>query len=209
MEEPATCPYPETLQSSPCSPSKFLRIHFNIILSSMPKSSKWSHSLRFPHHNPVCTFSLPHTCHMPSPSHSSWFHYLVNIGEKYSSIKLLIMQSSSQPFYFILLSTLFSNMLSVCSSLSMRDQVSYPYETTGKINSSVYLIFMFLEVVDWYSHANIYTEKKKHDHMLFTFLYVTVLLWYVHNTLHISSLIHGTTSYQSIAVFEHLYWCAV
>jgi hypothetical protein len=33
----------------------------------------------------------------------------------------------------ILLSTLFSDTLSLCSSLSVRDQVSHPYRTTGKI----------------------------------------------------------------------------
>jgi hypothetical protein len=33
----------------------------------------------------------------------------------------------------ILLSTLFSNTLNLCSSLSVRDQVSHPYRTTGKI----------------------------------------------------------------------------
>jgi hypothetical protein len=33
----------------------------------------------------------------------------------------------------ILLSTLFSNTLSLCFSLSVRDQVSYPYKTTGKL----------------------------------------------------------------------------
>jgi hypothetical protein len=34
----------------------------------------------------------------------------------------------------IVLSTLFSNTLSVCSSLNVRDQVSHPYRTTGKKN---------------------------------------------------------------------------
>jgi hypothetical protein len=33
----------------------------------------------------------------------------------------------------ILLSTLLSNTLSLCSSLSVTDQVSHPYKTTGKI----------------------------------------------------------------------------
>jgi hypothetical protein len=33
----------------------------------------------------------------------------------------------------ILLSTLFSKTLSLCSSLNVRDQVSHPYRTTGKI----------------------------------------------------------------------------
>jgi hypothetical protein len=32
----------------------------------------------------------------------------------------------------ILLSTLLSNTLSLCSSLNVRDQVSHPYKTTGK-----------------------------------------------------------------------------
>jgi len=41
------------------------------MLPSTPGSSKWSPSLRFPHQKPVCTSPLPHTCHMPSPSHSS------------------------------------------------------------------------------------------------------------------------------------------
>jgi hypothetical protein len=43
------------------------------------------------------------------------------------------------------LSTLFSNTLYLCSSLSMTDQVSYPYKTTGKIIFSYILIFKFLE----------------------------------------------------------------
>jgi hypothetical protein len=34
----------------------------------------------------------------------------------------------------ILLSTLFSNTLNLCSSLNVRDQASHPYKTTGKIS---------------------------------------------------------------------------
>jgi polysaccharide pyruvyl transferase WcaK-like protein len=33
----------------------------------------------------------------------------------------------------ILLRTLFSNTLSLCSSLSVRDQISHAYKTTGRI----------------------------------------------------------------------------
>ena len=40
-------------------PSHFLKTHLNIILPSKPGPSKWSLSLRFPHQNPVYTFSLP------------------------------------------------------------------------------------------------------------------------------------------------------
>ena len=46
--------------------SNLFKIHFNIILLSMPKSSKWYLSFRFPHQNPVCISLLPCTQHMPS-----------------------------------------------------------------------------------------------------------------------------------------------
>jgi uncharacterized membrane protein len=45
----------------------------------------------------------------------------------------------------ILLSTLFSNTLNLCSSLNVRDQVSHPYKTTGKI--IILLILNYGEVV--------------------------------------------------------------
>ena len=49
--------------------SHFFKIHFNIIFPTMPGSSKWALSLKFPHQNPVCTSPLPHLCYMPRPSH--------------------------------------------------------------------------------------------------------------------------------------------
>jgi hypothetical protein len=45
----------------------------------------------------------------------------------------------------ILLRTLFSNTLSLCSSLSVRDQVSHPYKTTGRIMVLYILTFTFLD----------------------------------------------------------------
>jgi hypothetical protein len=55
-------------------------------------------------------------------------------------MKLLVTSSLFGPN--ILLSTLFSNTLSLCSSLNVRDQVSHPYKTTGKIIALYILIFM-------------------------------------------------------------------
>jgi len=58
LQVPTTCPYPELDQSSPFSPSHFLKVHLNIILPHTPRSAKWSLSLRFPHQNNVRTFPL-------------------------------------------------------------------------------------------------------------------------------------------------------
>jgi len=51
-------------ESSSTSPTYFLNIHLNIIPPTMPRSCKWSLSLRFSHPN----FLLTHECHMASPS---------------------------------------------------------------------------------------------------------------------------------------------
>ena len=60
--------------------SHFLKIHLTIIiLPSMPRSSKSSLPLRFPHQNPVYVSPLPHTCHMPRPSNSSRFDQPNNV----------------------------------------------------------------------------------------------------------------------------------
>ena len=71
--------FPTKTLYTPLSPIRatclahYLRVHFNIMLSSTTQSSKWSVSLRFPHQNRVWTYSVPHTCHMLHPSFSSWF----------------------------------------------------------------------------------------------------------------------------------------
>ena len=56
--------------------SHLLEIHPNIIHPSTPRSPHWSPSLRFPHQDPIHPPLLTHTCHMPSPSHSSRFFHL-------------------------------------------------------------------------------------------------------------------------------------
>ena len=77
------CPPPVPILSQlhpvPTTPYHFLKIHLNIILLSASGSPQWSLSLRFPHQNPVHPSSLPHTRHMPRPSHSSRFYHPHNI----------------------------------------------------------------------------------------------------------------------------------
>ena len=77
-------PIPILSHSNPLhvTPSHFLKIHFNIILPSTPGSSKWTLSLRFPHHNPAHTSPVPRTCHMPCPSNSSFFTW-ITFGKEY------------------------------------------------------------------------------------------------------------------------------
>ena len=68
------------LQPVPTTPSHFLKIHLDIILTSKSGSPQWSLSLRFPHQSPVHTSPLHHMHHMPRPSHSSRFYHLHNTG---------------------------------------------------------------------------------------------------------------------------------
>jgi hypothetical protein len=46
---------------------------------------------------------------------------------------------------YILLYTVFSNTLRLCSSLEMREDVPYPYKTRGKIIIIYIFIFMVLD----------------------------------------------------------------
>jgi hypothetical protein len=51
----------------------------------------------------------------------------------------------SSLFSPIILSTVFWNTFSLCSYLKVRDKVSHPYRTTGRIIVLYILIFMFLD----------------------------------------------------------------
>ena len=93
--------------------------------------------------------SSPKPCiHLSSPPymlHAPIHLILLNLitqtilGEQYRSLSSSLCKSSSLPCYLVplkpnnLLSTLFSNTLSLCYSLNVSDQVSHPYRTIGKV----------------------------------------------------------------------------
>ena len=115
--------------------SHFLKLQLNIILPSMPESSKWSLSLRFPHQNPVYASPLPIRATCPAN------HIFLNLitwtifGEQYRTFSSSLCTFLHSPLTLsisgpnILLNTLFSNTLSLCTSCNMREQVSHPYLT--------------------------------------------------------------------------------
>jgi hypothetical protein len=82
---------------------------------------------------------------MFSPPHPPWFNHPNNIRRRISSSLCSFLHDPSSYLLGpnILLNTLFSNTLSLCSSPKVRDQVSHPYSTTGKITVLNILIFNF------------------------------------------------------------------
>jgi hypothetical protein len=128
--------------------SSFLKIPFNIILPSTPKSSEWLLPFRLSN-NFVRISHLPHARYMPRPTHPPWSDHPNTIWWRVQIMALLIMQFSPASRHFIPLRSkyfpkhMLSNTLHVCSYLDVRDPVSHPYKTTGRITVLYILIFTF------------------------------------------------------------------
>jgi len=146
---PTTCPMLSQLDAVRTTTSHFLKIHLNIIPLSTPGSPHWSPTLRFAHQKPVYASPLPHTCYVPHWSHSCRCYHPHNIGW---GVQIISSSLFSFPHYpvtstllntIILLSTLFSNALSLRPSLNVSDQVSHTFKTTGKIIIQYFSIFNF------------------------------------------------------------------
>ena len=131
------------------------------IQSIPPLPTSWRHILILSYH--LCLGLFPSgfptkTLHTPLPIHSCPAHLILLdmitptiVGDEYrslSSSSCSFLHSILTPSLLgpnILLSTLFSNTLSLRSSLSVGDQVSHQYKTTGKIIVLYALIFIFLD----------------------------------------------------------------
>ena len=151
---PATCPYPEPARSSvmPPYPTSWRSIlilssHLSLGLRScLFPSGFQTHILYTPLISPVRA-----TC----PAHLI-LHFVTGtiLGEEYRSLSsslcsfLHSLITSSLLVPNVLLNTLFSEALSLISSLSVSDQVSHPYKTTRKNYRSVpNLLYGFLNSV--------------------------------------------------------------
>jgi len=131
--------------------SYFLKIRLKIILPSKPGSSNWSLSLDFPTKTLYTLLLSPIRATCPAQIILLDFNTPTILGEEYRSYRSPLCSynhSSDASFLLgpnILLSTHFSDNLSLRSSLNVNDQVSHPYNKTGRIIVLYILIFKFLD----------------------------------------------------------------
>ena len=140
LQVPTTCSYPEPINPPP---SHFIKIHL-IILPSMARSSTLSLFLTFPNQNNVCTSPVPTCASCPTQSILLDLFNRIIFGNEYRSLSssyslLHSPVTSSLLGPNILLSTLFSNTLSLHSSLNVSEHVSHSYKKNRQNYSSVYL----------------------------------------------------------------------
>ena len=141
-KSPATCSYPEPYQSSWCP---HLPTSWSFILILCCHLRLGLSSCLFPLGFPTKTqyTSLLSLIHVTRPFNLILLDFITRtiLGEQYRSLSSSLCNFLHSPVTSlglnILLSTLLSNTLSLCSFLNWNDQVSHPYKTTEKNYSSV------------------------------------------------------------------------
>jgi len=144
LQDHETCPCSHPDQFTPRPPSNFLKICSNIIFSCMPGSSRWSLSLWFPHQNPVYNSPLPSPIRPICPAHFILLNLITQIifGEEHRLLSSSLHSLFHSPVTLsllgpnILLSTLFSNTLSLRCGLVVCDQVLHPTIHNNRQNQS-------------------------------------------------------------------------
>jgi hypothetical protein len=122
--------FPILSQISPVhtTPTYLSKTHFSII-----HPLTWLLSFWLAHENPICIPIRPHSCYMPCPSHPPWrdhSNYTWEEHKLWSSSWRSFLQPPVTSSLFgptIVPSTLFSNTLSLCSSLNL-------LKAWGKVN---------------------------------------------------------------------------
>jgi len=124
LQVPATCPYPEPDQSSPCPQSHFLILSFHLRLV-LPSGL-------FPTGSPPKPY-----IHLSPPSyalHAPPISAVTVFGKQYRSLNSSLCSVLPSPVTSSLLRpNIFLSTLIQRSSLNVSVQVSHPFETTGKI----------------------------------------------------------------------------
>ena len=141
---PSNYPYPQSNQPVPISLRSILILSSHLGLG-LPKGL-------FPVDVPVevlkSTPTFFHSGYKTCPSQFARLNHPDYIRSTVQTVNLLIMEPSPFPILLgpnICLRILFSNTLSLDSSLNVRYHVSKPYSTTGNIIVLYILIFKFLE----------------------------------------------------------------
>jgi len=143
-QEPATCPCTEPDQSGPCChPTSWRSI---LILYSRLRLGLSSGSfLRLPHQNPLCTSPVPIIATCPAHLILLYLFTLIIFGEGYRSLSSSLCSFPHSPLTSpllgpkILLNTLFSNNLSLRSSLKCERLRFTPIQNNRQNYSFVHL----------------------------------------------------------------------
>jgi hypothetical protein len=134
-------------QGSQTLPSYFSKIHFIIIIPSMPSSCEFS-PLQASKQKFCAHFSYPRACYILHPAHSSLDDpdniRLRAACQLWRFFEPYVIPSLSRPNIF--LSTLFSNALNLCSSFNTRNQVLHLL--AYKANKTIVLRILILTFLD-------------------------------------------------------------